>query len=83
MTIEEIIIDEKGRILIPKQVREKVGLQIKGKARMKVEKEKIVILPPISPQEFIQKMEGCIREGKPAINPLDLKKIWEPKATKE
>jgi hypothetical protein len=30
-------------------------------------------------EEFIKEMEGCIKEGTPTINPLDLKKMWEPK----
>ena len=79
MTIEEVTLDEKGRILIPKETREKIGLKTGGKARLKVEKEKIVIMAPISPEEFIKEMEGCITEGTPSIDPLDLKKMWEPK----
>jgi AbrB family looped-hinge helix DNA binding protein len=79
MTEQEVFIDDKGRILIPKKAREKIGLLTGGKARLKVENKKIIIIPPISPEEFIQEMEGCIKEGPPAINPLDLKKIWDPK----
>jgi len=78
MSEEEVMLDDKGRILIPKAAREKVGLQLGGKARLKVEKQKIVISPPVSPEEFIREMEGCIKEGTAAINPLDLKKMWEP-----
>ncbi|NLF87260.1 AbrB/MazE/SpoVT family DNA-binding domain-containing protein [Candidatus Bathyarchaeota archaeon] len=73
------MIDEKGRVLIPKEAREKIGLQPGGKARLKIEKEKLIITPPVSPEEFIQELEGCIKEGTPAIDPMDLKKIWEPK----
>jgi len=78
MSTEEVTVDDKGRVLIPKEVRDKVGLRVGGKARLKIEKENIVIMPPISPEEFINEMEGCIREGTPTINPLKLKKIWEP-----
>ena len=78
MTIEEVTVDNKGRVLIPKEVRDKVGLQTGGKARLKVEQERIIIMPPISPEEFIHEMEGCIKEGTPTINPLELKKMWEP-----
>lgn len=76
---QDVVIDDKGRILIPKAAREKVGLQTGGKARLKIENEKIIITPPVSPEEFIKELEGCIKEGTAAINPLDLKKIWEPK----
>jgi AbrB family looped-hinge helix DNA binding protein len=78
MTTQEVNIDCKGRILIPKETRDKVGLQAGGKARLKIEKENIIIMPPVSPEEFIQEMEGCIKEGTPTIDPLKLKKMWEP-----
>lgn len=76
---QEILLDNKGRILIPKEAREKIGLQTGGKARLKIEKKKLIIMAPVSPEEFIQELEGCITEDTPTINPLDLKKIWEPK----
>lgn len=74
----EVIVDKKGRILIPKEVRDKAGLQIGGKARLRIEREGVVILPPISPQDFIKEMEGCIKEGVPTIDPLRLKDMWQP-----
>jgi AbrB family looped-hinge helix DNA binding protein len=77
MTVEEVIVDEKGRVLIPKKARDKIGLQPGAKARLKIEDDKLTIMPPISPEEFMQEMEGCIKEGKPIINPLELKKMWE------
>ena len=78
MSSEEVTVDDKGRVLIPKGVRDKVGLRVGGKARLKIEKQNIIIMPPISPEEFIKEMEGCIREGTPTIDPLKLKKMWEP-----
>jgi len=78
MGTEEVFIDSKGRLLIPKNVREKVGLQTGAKARLKIEKQQLIVLPPISPEEFIREMEGCIKEGTPTTDPLNLKKIWEP-----
>jgi len=77
MSTEEVTVDKKGRVLIPKEIRDKVGLKAGNKARLKIEKENIIIMPPISPEEFIKEMEGCIREGTPTINPLKLKKMWE------
>ncbi len=78
MNTEEVTVDSKGRIQIPKAVRDKVGLHARGKARLKVDKENIVIIPPISAEEFIKEMEGCITEGGVTMDPLNLKKIWEP-----
>ncbi len=78
MSTEEVTVDSKGRVQIPKAVRDRVGLRVGEKARLKIEKENIVIMPPISPEEFIKEMEGCIKEGAPEMDPLRLKKIWEP-----
>ena len=78
MSTEELTVDNKGRVLIPKKIRDKIGLQTGGKARLKIEKEHIIIMPPISPEEFIKEMEGCITEDTPAIDPLKLKKMWQP-----
>jgi len=77
MGFEEVKVDDKGRVLIPKEARGKLGLKAGGKARLKVEDKRIIIMPPISPEEFIKEMEGCIKEGTPTIDPLKLKKIWE------
>jgi len=77
MSVEEVNVDDKGRVLIPKDVRDRVGLKAGGRARLKVENERIIIMPPISPEEFIEEMEGCIREGTPTVDPLKLKEIWE------
>lgn len=77
MSVEEVTVDQKGRVQIPKAIRDKVGLHVGGKARLKIEKENIVIMPPISPDEFIREMEGCIKEGVPEMDPLNLKKMWE------
>jgi len=78
MRTEEVTVDRKGRVLIPKAVRDKVGLQVGGKARLKIEKENIVIMPPFSAEEFIKEMEGCIKQSTTNIDSLKLKKIWEP-----
>jgi AbrB family looped-hinge helix DNA binding protein len=77
------MVDEKGRILIPKETREKIGLKTGEKARLKVEKEQLIIMPPITAEEFIKEMEGCITEGEPSIDPLELKKMWELKVSKK
>jgi len=78
MTTEEVVVDEKGRVLIPKRFRDKVGLKTGSKARLKIEKETIVISASVSPQEFIKEMEGCIKEGSPTMDPMKLKNMWEP-----
>ena len=78
LSTQEVNVDHKGRVQIPKAIRDKVGLHTGGKARLKLDKENIVIIPPISAEEFIKEMEGCIKEGTPVMDPLNLKKMWEP-----
>lgn len=78
MGTEEVTVDQRGRVQIPKAIRDKVGLQVGGKARLKIEKENIVIMPPISAEEFIKEMEGFIKEGAPVLDPMKLRKMWEP-----
>ena len=75
MTVE-VTVDNKGRVLIPKEFRDKVGLQAGRKAILKIKQGRIIIMPPISPEEFIKEMEGCIKEGTSTIDPLELKKMW-------
>jgi len=77
--VQEAIIDTKGRIVIPRQLREKLNLREGSKVRLTLEEGKIVIIRPITPKEFIHQMEGSVKEGSPIpkINPLELKKIWE------
>ena len=59
-------------------IRDRVGLRVGGKALLKIEKENKVVIPQISAEEFINEMEGCIKEGAPVVDPLKLKKMWEP-----
>lgn len=53
-------------------------LKTNRKVRLKAEKGNIVIMPPISPEEFIEELEGCIKEGAPELDPLKLKEMWVP-----
>ena len=76
--VEEAIIDKKGRIVIPAHLRQGLGLCEGTKVRLRLEEGKILIMKQVAPEDFIQEMEGCIKEGSPIpkINPLELKKIW-------
>ena len=42
MGTEEVTVDKKGRVLIPNEFRDKVGLQVGGKAQLKIENENII-----------------------------------------
>ena len=73
----EATVDDRGRILIPKKIRHRLGLQPGANARIEVESDRLIIIPPVSADRFVQKMEGCITEGKALLDPLKLKEIWE------
>lgn len=80
-TDDERTIDEKGRVTIPKEAREALGLESGADVRIGVENDRIVIRPRVSREEFIEVMEGCITEetaktDAPDIDPLELKNIW-------
>nr|MDO8133618.1 AbrB/MazE/SpoVT family DNA-binding domain-containing protein [Candidatus Njordarchaeum guaymaensis] len=77
--VEDTVIDDKGRIAIPKRLREELDLREGSKVRLLSEDGRIVIMKPVSPNEFIREMEGFIREGSTVqkANPLKLKEIWE------
>jgi len=75
--VEEVVVDDRGRVLIPKHMRESLGLQPGRQARLEMEDGRLIITPPTSPEEFIREMEGCIKKGTPTMDPLKLKEIWE------
>jgi AbrB family looped-hinge helix DNA binding protein len=76
---DEAVIDDKGRVAIPKRIRDELDLREGTKVKLELDKERIVIRRPIEPKEFINKMEGFIKEGSPVqkADPLKLKEIWE------
>jgi len=77
--VEDTVIDDKGRIAIPKRLREELDLREGSKVKLLSEDGKIVIMKPMTPNEFIREMEGFIKEGSTVqkANPLKLKEIWE------
>jgi AbrB family looped-hinge helix DNA binding protein len=77
----EAILDSKGRIMLPKTMREELGLEAGRKVGLSLERDRIIVTPPISPEDFKMKMRGCVKEGSviPRVDPLELKRIWEPR----
>ena len=75
-TDSERTMDEKGRVTIPKEVREAFGLEPGADVRVGVEGDRIVVRPQVSREEFIETMEGCIteetlREDAEDVDPMD------------
>lgn len=76
-------LDEKGRITLPKPLRERIGIEPGDRVSVDVEGDRIVVEPQgtVSREEFIDTMEGCLsRETRasdaPDVDPTDLKDEW-------
>ena len=70
----KVILEKQGRILIPKKIREKIGLRSGEEINLQIEGDKLVLKPLKPAVDFILELKGCVKEGK--IDPLELKKIW-------
>lgn len=76
--MSEVVLDSKGRIALPKGIRETLGLREGVRVKVTVEGKRIVLAPPVSPDEFVREMEGYVKREIQG-EPLEVKKIWEPK----
>ena len=70
----KVILEKQGRILIPKKIREKMGLRGGEGINLQIEGDKSVLKPLKSVVDFISELKGCVKESK--IDLLELKKIW-------
>ncbi|UCG90580.1 MAG: AbrB/MazE/SpoVT family DNA-binding domain-containing protein [Candidatus Heimdallarchaeota archaeon] len=76
ITVGTLEIDNRGRITIPKEERERLGLT-PGKIVLIREKDGALIIKRfISPEKFISELKGCITIENHKIDPLKLKKMW-------
>ena len=76
---QETVIDDRGRIVISKEVRDALGLKNGMIVKLHAESNRIIIEKAVSPEEFIENMKGFIKKDSkvPVSDPLDLKKIWK------
>jgi AbrB family looped-hinge helix DNA binding protein len=72
-------VDEKGRIILPKRLRSGLGLMEGSQVSVELEDERLIVSKIMDPDEFIQDMEGFIKDDStlPLVDPLSLKRIWE------
>ena len=67
-------IDERGRVVIPKELREKLGLKPEQKIILELRGDELILKPALSVEDFIVELKGCIHGSR--IKPEELKRIW-------
>lgn len=78
---EDRRIDEKGRLTIPRRIREQLDLEPGETVRVSAEEGSVVVRPRVSRSAFIETMRGCISaetkaDDAPDVDPSDLKDDW-------
>ncbi len=73
MGIDEVIIDERGRITIPNEERKKLGLVAGTKILIKLAGNKIILRKSPTREEFIKEFCGIVATEDEEVN---LKEIW-------
>lgn len=76
--MSEAVVDNKGRVSIPKEIREELSVREGTRLRVMLEGDRILLIPPVDREEFIKEMEGVVRRRLPE-DPLKVKRVWEPK----
>ena len=75
----ETEIDERGRIVIPSDIRDKLKLRPEQKLRIETNDREMILRPVLDSEEFISEMKGCVSGSK--VKPAELKEIWGVKHT--
>jgi len=70
----ELIIDERGRVVIPKEIREKLDLKTNQKLIVQAREREIILKPAVNAEQFIHNLKGCVHGSR--IKPSELKEIW-------
>ena len=73
------LVDEKGRVLVPKDLRSQFGLEPGCPVIVEADADGIKLRRAIPRKEALERLAGVIPKsaGKAKIDPLDVKKIWE------
>lgn len=76
-------VDERGRIVLPKDLRQAHGLTPGRPVIIESSEEGLIVRPALPLNEALDRLTGAIndstrRPGARAVDPLDLKRQWEP-----
>ncbi len=67
-------LDKRGRVVIPKELREKLGLNPDQNVIVELRGNEIVLKPALKVEKFIEELKGCVHSLQ--IKSMELKKIW-------
>ena len=67
-------LDERGRVMIPKELRERLGLKPEQSLLIEIRGEEIVLRRAVDLNTFVRELRGCIKGS--VVEPLRLKEIW-------
>ncbi|MHA1741355.1 MAG: AbrB/MazE/SpoVT family DNA-binding domain-containing protein [Candidatus Thorarchaeota archaeon] len=68
-------VDKRGRVTIPREIREKAGLKPGDRVRVLSENNRVIVERLVDFETFRRELRGCITTpGEP--DPMELKKIW-------
>lgn len=77
-------VDDRGRVLIPKEIREKAHLEPGRSVRVELDEDGHPVIRPVrSPGDFLERLVGAINEDTrrsdaEPVDPLEVKRMWEP-----
>ena len=70
----EAVIDERGRIVIPNEIRTELKLRPDQRLRISTKGKELLLSPEASIDEFISELKGCVHGSKTKAE--ELKAIW-------
>lgn len=77
-------VDERGRVVLPKRLRERYGLEPGRNVTVEAVEGGVLVKPAMQVDEALDRLRGAIHKGNrspeaPPMDPLRMKKIWEPR----
>ncbi|MFA5862884.1 MAG: AbrB/MazE/SpoVT family DNA-binding domain-containing protein [Candidatus Thermoplasmatota archaeon] len=74
-------VDERGRVLVPKDLRAQFGLEPGCPVIVEADADGIKLRRAIPRKEALGRLVGVIQKsaGRTSIDPLEAKRIWEPR----
>lgn len=77
-------VDERGRVLLPKDVREAHGLTPGSPVIVESGPDGVLLRAALPKEEALRRLKGAINKrtkckDAPLLDPLEAKRIWEPR----